>query len=214
MWTRALVGARGDGSIYTYRMPGRLFARLPRPWRIALDWVLTIVGAVVLVLLIKAFVVNPYRIPSPSMEPTLHCGKPQTGCQASFSDRVLANRFIYHFRSPHRGDIVVFDAPAEAKQRCGEGGTYVKRIIGLPGEIVSERSGRVFIDGKPLNEPYVKYRDHESGRWGPVPHGEYFMMGDNRAESCDSRTWGPVSRGELIGPVFMTYWPPNRISFY
>jgi len=197
-------------------MPGRLFARLPRPWRIALDWALTIVGAIVLVLLVKAYVVNPYRIPSPSMEPTLHCGKPQSGCLASFSDRVLANRFIYHFRSPHRGDIVVFDAPPEAKQRCGEGGTYVKRIIGLPGETVSERHGQVLIDGKLLNEPYVKaqFRDDGSGHWGPLPHGDYFMMGDNRAESCDSRTWGPVPRHDLIGPVFMTYWPPNRISFY
>ena len=188
--------------------------RLPRPWRVAIDWIVTIVGAVAIVLLIKAYVVNPYRIPSSSMEPTLHCARPQIGCEAHFSDRVLANRFIYHFRDPHRGEIVVFKTPAEAKVKCGAGGTFVKRIIGLPGETVRERSGRIFINGKFLKETYVQpqNRDFESGRWY-VPKGHYFMMGDNRAQSCDSRRWGSVPRSDLIGPVFMIYWPPNRIGF-
>ncbi len=192
----------------------RLTRGLPRPWRIAIDWTLTIVGAVAIVLLIKAYVVNPYRIPSSSMEPTLHCARPQPGCLARFSDRVLANRFIYHFRDPHRGDIVVFNTPPEAKLRCGAGGTFVKRIIGLPGDVVRERSGKIYIDGKFLKEPYVKpqNRDFDSGRW-VVPKGRYFMMGDNRAESCDSRRWGSVPRSDLIGPVFAVYWPPNRIGF-
>jgi signal peptidase I len=192
----------------------RLTRGLPRPWRIAIDWTLTIVGAVAIVLLIKAYVVNPYRIPSSSMEPTLHCARPQPGCLARFSDRVLANRFIYHFRDPHRGDIVVFNTPPEAKQKCGAGGTFVKRIIGLPGDVVRERSGKIYIDGRFLREPYVKpqNRDFDSGRW-VVPKGHYFMMGDNRAESCDSRRWGSVPRGDLIGPVFAVYWPPNRIGF-
>jgi len=189
--------------------------RLPRPWRIAIDWIVTIVAAVAIVLLVKAYVVNPYRIPSPSMEPTLHCGKPQPGCRARFSDRVLANRFIYHFRDPKRGEIVVFHAPAAAAQDCGSGGTYVKRIIGLPGEVLSERNGQVFIDGKALSEPYVpsSERDHQTRRFGPIPANHYFMMGDNRVQSCDSRIWGPVDRGALIGPVFFVYWPPTRIGF-
>jgi signal peptidase I len=192
----------------------RLTRGLPRPWRIAIDWTLTIVGAVAIVLLIKAYVVNPYRIPSSSMEPTLHCARPQPGCLARFSDRVLANRFIYHFRDPHRGDIVVFNTPPAAKEKCGAGGTFVKRIIGLPGEVVRERNGRIYIDGKYLKEHYVKpqNRDFDSGRWA-VPKGRYFMMGDNRAESCDSRRWGSVPRSDLIGPVFAVYWPPNRIGF-
>jgi len=190
----------------------RLTRRLPRPWRIAIDWIVTIAGAILIVLAIKAWVVNPYRIPSSSMEPTLHCGKPGQGCLARFSDRVLANRFIFHFRKPHRGEIVVFKTPQEAKDKCGAGGTFVKRIIGLPGETVSERSGRIFIDGKPLKEPYVNFHDFENGQW-KVPQGRYFMMGDNRPQSCDSRRWGAVPRSNLIGPVFFVYWPPNRIGF-
>ena len=126
---------------------------------------MTIAGAIAIVLLIKAFVVNPYRIPSSSMEPTLHCGEPGSGCLARFSDRVLANRFIYHFRDPERGEIVVFKTPPRAQERCGAGGTFVKRIIGLPGETVRERDGRIFIDGRPLREPYIteENRDFDSG---------------------------------------------------
>src|SRR5881398_1352567 len=134
----------------------RLLSRLPRRWRIAVDWVVTIVAAVAIVLLVKAYVVNPYRIPSPSMEPTLHCGKPQAGCRARFSDRVLANRFIYHFRDPKRGEIVVFNTPKLAEQECGSQGTFVKRLIGLPGDVWEERAGYVYIDGKKLDEPYIR----------------------------------------------------------
>jgi signal peptidase I len=193
----------------------RLTGGLPRPWRIAIDWIVTIAGAIAIVLAIKAWVVNPYRIPSSSMEPTLHCARPQVGCEARFSDRVLANRFIYHLRSPHRGEIVVFKTPEAAQDRCGASGTFVKRLIGLPGETVSEQRGTVFIDGRKLNEPYVRpgRRDNETGTWH-VPQGEYFFMGDNRSQSCDSRRWGAVPRKDLIGKVFATYWPPNRISFH
>ena len=193
----------------------RLTTGLPRPWRIAIDWIVTIAGAVGIVLAIKAWVVNPYRIPSSSMEPTLHCARPGVGCEARFSDRVLANRFIYRFRSPHRGEIIVFKTPREAQERCGASGTFVKRLIGLPGDTVSERNGFVSIDGRRLSEPYVRpgRRDHETGTWH-VPTGEYFFMGDNRSQSCDSRRWGAVPRKDLIGKVFATYWPPNRISFH
>jgi signal peptidase I len=193
----------------------RLTAGLPRPWRIAIDWIVTIAGAVGIVLAIKAWVVNPYRIPSSSMEPTLHCARPGPGCEARLSDRVLANRFIYHFRSPHRGEIIVFNTPKAAQNRCGASGTFVKRLIGLPGETVHESNGTVFIDGRRLNEPYVKpdRRDHETGTWR-VGKGAYFFMGDNRSQSCDSRRWGSVPRKDLIGEVFATYWPPTRISFH
>jgi signal peptidase I len=193
----------------------RVSTGLPAPWPTVIDWVVTIVVAVGAVLAIKAWVVNPYRIPSSSMEPTLHCAEPQPGCLANYSDRVLANRFIYHFRDPHRGDIVVFNTPPLALEKCGAGGTFVKRIIGLPGDTVLERRGRVSINGQPLDEPYVPQSERNpqaNGRW-TVPQGAYFMMGDNRAQSCDSREWGSVPRSDLIGPVFSVYWPPQRISF-
>jgi signal peptidase I len=202
-----------------------LFPNLPHGWRVAIDWVVTIAGAVAIVLAIKAWVVNPYRIPSSSMEPTLHCARPAQGCEASTSDRVLANRFIYHFRDPKRTEIVVFNTPKLARQECGSEGTFVKRLIGLPGEVWEERGGFVYINGKRLNEPYIKpaRRDHQTlgladipprGKYTRIPSGYYLMMGDNRNSSCDSRRWGLVPRKNLIGKVFATYWPPSRISFH
>jgi signal peptidase I len=194
----------------------RATRNLPRGWRLAIDWVVTIVGAIAIVLAIKAWVVNPYRIPSSSMEPTLHCARPGSGCEARFSDRVLANRFIYHFRKPHRGDIIVFKTPPLAEERCGAGGTFVKRLIGLPGETWSEKNGYVYINGKKLIEPYIKSDRRDTATSYParkIPQGMYFMMGDNRTQSCDSREWGSVPRKNLIGEVFAVYWPPNRIGF-
>jgi signal peptidase I len=202
---------------------GRFFPNMPHGWRVALDWVFTIAGAIAVVLVIKAYVVNPYRIPSSSMEPTLHCARPGPGCEARFSDRVLANRFIYRFRDPKRGEVVVFNTPPLAKSRCGAGGTFVKRVIGLPGDVWSEKNGVIYINGKKLKEPYVKearrdFQSHKMSEIPPgglkrIPKGFYLMMGDNRAQSCDSRVWGLVPRKNLIGEVFFTYWPPNRISF-
>jgi signal peptidase I len=194
---------------------GRVFPNLPHGVRVALDWVITIAGAILIVLAIKQWVVNPYRIPSSSMEPTLHCARPAPGCEARFSDRVLANRFIYDFEEPKRGQIIVFQTPPLAAVRCGAGGTFVKRLIGLPGDTVMEKDGYVYINGKRLDEPYIQAsrRDHEPARTWHVPKGYYFFMGDNRSQSCDSRVWGPVPRKNLIGEVFFVYWPPNRIGF-
>ncbi len=205
-----------DDDHHTWNPVTRATRGLPRGWRIAIDWLVTIVGAVAIVLAIKAWVVNPYRIPSSSMEPTLHCARPGSGCEARFSDRVLANRFIYHFRKPHRGDIIVFKTPPLAKEKCGAGGTFVKRLIALPGETWEEKNGFIYLNGKKLIEPYIKSDRRDSGTSYPprkVPDGTYFMMGDNRTQSCDSREWGPVPRKNLIGEVFAVYWPPNRIGF-
>jgi len=200
----------------------RLFPNLPHGLRTVIDWAATIAGAVVIVLAVKAWVVNPYRIPSPSMEPTLHCARPEPDCEAGSSDRVLANRFIYHFHSPRRGDIVVFHAPATAKRAC-IGGIFVKRIIGLPGEAWSERNGVTYINGRRLLESYVtpSRRDGDSktlrdvpplGELRRIPAQMYLMEGDNRAHSCDSRVWGLVPRANIIGKVVLTYWPLNRLG--
>ncbi len=198
----------------------RLFPNLSKRQRSAIDWALTIVFAVLIVLGLKAWVVNPYRIPSASMEPTLHCGRPGEDCEAGSSDRVLANRFIFHFRNPKRGEIVVFNAPARAALIC-ESGVFVKRIVGVPGDRWEERHGYVYIDGKRLQEPYVKQdrRDTESLQLSDllpgatvIPEDKYLMMGDNRRQSCDSRRWGLVPRSALIGEVFLTYWPLGRIA--
>ncbi|HET7572462.1 MAG TPA: signal peptidase I [Gaiellaceae bacterium] len=192
--------------------------RLPEPWRTVADWVVAIAFAAAFVLVFEAEVAKPYRIPSSSMEPALHCAKPGQWCLGSENDRVVANRLAYRFGSPKRGQIVVFTAPAGAS-KCGgaeAGTTFVKRLIGLPGDRVAERGGVVYVNGKRLAEPYVDpaYRDAVTHSWGRVPPGRYFFMGDDRIHSCDSRTWGTVPRKSLIGPVVLTYWPLDRIGLH
>src|SRR4051794_11126175 len=168
----------------------RATSRLPQPWRTILDWALTITVAIAFVLVFESEVAKPYRIPSSSMEPTLHCAKPGPECLGSFNDRIIANRLAYDFGSPKRGQIVVFKTtPAAATCGQGDGGSpFVKRLIGLPGDTVSERNGFIFINGKRLAEPYVDpaLRDPETGTWR-VAAGHYFFLGDDRAFSCDSR---------------------------
>lgn len=192
---------------------GRLLNGFPRPLQALVGWAFTIAVAVAIVLGLRAEIASPYRIPSSSMEPTLHCARPAEGCLSGSSDRILANRFIYRFRAPQRGEIVVFQTPPRTREACAEGGTFVKRIVGLPGETIAERDGVISVNGRRLIEPYVlpAERDLRSGTWPRIPAGQYFMMGDNRRNSCDSRDWGTVPRGNLIGPVFLTYWPPDRL---
>ena len=130
---------------------------------------------------------------------------------------MIANRLAYRFGGPERGQIVVFAAPpAGSKCDAGEGGTFFKRLIGLPGERVTERNGYIYINGRRLAEPYIDpdFRGTESGAWPRVGPNDYFFLGDNRIHSCDSRTWGTVPRKSLIGPVLFTYWPPTRLSLH
>ena len=176
-----------------------------------LDWGLTLAIAAGAVLVFQAEVAKPYRIPSASMEPTLHCAKPVRGCRARLADRVIANRLVYRFHAPRRGDILVFKAPARVEAACDAAGTFVKRVIGLPGEDVAMRDGYVFIDGSRLREPYLRpdFRGDETGDWR-VASGGYFVLGDNRTMSCDSRRWGAVPRQNVIGRAEIIYWPPNR----
>jgi signal peptidase I len=183
-----------------------------------LEWLVTIAVAAGVVLAFEAEVATPYRIPSASMEPRLHCARPEQGCRARFADRVIACRICYRLGDPRRGQVVVFHSTGRAATDCGEGGVYVKRLIGLPGDTVYEdERSRIWVNGRLLREPYIApaVRDadtsHRNTRWR-VPRGRYFLLGDNRAASCDSRVWGTVPRSSLIGPVVATYWPPTRLG--
>jgi signal peptidase I len=186
------------------------------------ELIVTIAVAVGFALLIQAFVVKPYRIPSQSMVPTLTVGQ-----------RVLANRLIQH---PSVGDVVVFHPPVGADamacgnnsqgeghaQPCdrptpGESGqTFIKRVVAGPGDRLSISNGHVIRNGKRESDPYIKPCVAGGFCNFPktitIPPGHYFMMGDNRGESDDSRFWGPVPDKWIIGVAFFTYWPPDRVG--
>ena len=182
--------------------------------RVTVDWILTIVGAVAIVLAIKAWVVNPYRIPSSSMEPTLHCARPGAFCEARWSDRVLANRFVYRFRDPKRGEIVVFKTPPKAQLRCGAGGTFVKRLIGLPGrDRARDRRPRLHQRQAALGAVHPPRPARPQSHAG-LQGAEGGVLHDGRQPPAVVRLplVGSVPRKNLIGEVFAVYWPPNRIS--
>jgi signal peptidase I len=178
------------------------------------DLLLTLIAAVLIAYGVQRFVVKPYRIPTGSMERTLHARV----------DRVLAVRFIYRFEDPRRGDILVFHPNGVGGQALYGSHvatvTYIKRLVGLPGEWVQATHGHVQICTRPagrdcrtLKEPYVSSQQTD---FGPihVPAGHYFMMGDNREFSDDSRDWGSIRKSQIIGRAFMIYWPPTRIRFF
>jgi signal peptidase I len=144
-----------------------------------------------------------FRVPSSSMEPTLQCARPTPGCTSHTSDVVAVRS--YGPSAPRRFDIVVFTTPQAAQLECGAGGTFIKRLIGLPGDTVTDRRGWILVNGKPLTEPYIsaarRAQDSGFGTWHVQP-AHYFLLGDNRGLSCDSRIWGSVPRKNLIGKVY------------
>ena len=188
-----------------------------------------VVVALGLALAVQAWLVKPYRIPSGSMEPTLKIGQ-----------RILVDRIGMHFGSPHIGEVMVFHPPADytscADPKQGETSddtfepqacdhlqtqeasvTFVKRVVGLPGDHLKIIDGHVWRNGKKESAPYAVPCGNNPVCNFPktivVPKGDYYMMGDNRPDSEDSRFWGPVPRRWLIGDVFLTYWPIDRIGF-
>jgi len=167
--------------------------------RSGFEWVIVGVGAFCVWFVVQMFVAQAFTIPSESMEPTLMKG-----------DRVLVNKVAHRFGDVHRGDVVVFEGTAS---RCGTFHYLVKRVVGLPGETVEGRGGRVWVDGEPLAEDYlpagVETRDFDPV---VVPGSSYWMMGDNRVGSCDSRVFGPVEESAMVGPVAVRFWPPNRFG--
>jgi signal peptidase I len=191
------------------------------------ELVVIVLVAIGLALAIQAFVIKPYRIPSGSMEPTLKVGQ-----------RVLVNRIGMHLGGPHVGEIVVFHPPRDAEQQvCGpaphmvvpgsaacstpepeEGGVnFIKRIVAGPGDTLYIKEGHAYRNGKREHDPYINPCGGGSECNFPtpikIPAGHWFMMGDNRGESDDSRFWGPVPTSWIIGGAFVTYWPPDRIGF-
>ena len=185
------------------------------------ELVLIVVVALGLALAIQAFLVKPYRIPSESMEPTLDVGQ-----------RVLVSRVNYKISDPDRGDVVVFHPPVGAESNeCGaqhsedqvcprpvkeeSGVNFIKRIVALPGDTIAVRNGYAVVNGKEQHPDYIRPCSPGScdfPRPVKVPPGHFFMMGDNRGASDDSRFWGPVPEDWLIGQAFFTYWPIKRIG--
>ena len=194
-----------------------------------LELILIIAIALGLALAIQAFIVKPYRIPSGSMEPTLQIGQ-----------RVLVNRIGERFSEPHVGEIAVFHPPVGAEQeQCGEANqgrgfsapcsqvvpkednsvNFIKRVVAGPGDTIFIREGHLYRNGKREGDSFTypcKGSPEEYCNFLTpikVPAGHWFMMGDNRGKSDDSRFWGPVPTSWIIGGAFFTYWPPDRIGF-
>jgi signal peptidase I len=188
------------------------------------ELVVIVAVALGLALGIQAFLVKPYRIPSESMVPTLEIGQ-----------RVLVNRIGSRFGGPSIGDVTVFHPPAGSEtNQCGapqpDGAAcsrptrgrsnvnFIKRVVAGPGDRVAIEGGHVILNGRRQKEPFARFEGCSNGdcdfpRAITVPAGMYFMMGDNRGASDDSRFWGPVPRKWVIGGAFATYWPPDRIGF-
>lgn len=152
--------------------------------------------AVLLAVVIRLFVLEPFYIPSGSMEPTL-----------KENDRIIVSKLNYRFQEPRRGDIVVFKFPKDTKRN------FVKRLIAVGGETVAIKNSRLYINGEPVPENYLppglRFKD-----FGPVevPPDYYFMLGDNRNNSDDSRAWGFLSENLIVGKAVVIYWPPDRFG--
>lgn len=162
------------------------------------DWGETIVVALVLALIIRAFFLQVFWIPSGSMEPTL-----------DINDRIVVNKVVYNFRPPKRFEIIVFRAvPAMGEEKKD----LIKRVVGLPGETLEVKDGIININGSPVAESHTLNQDYAS--FGPIeiPPDSYFVMGDNRPASADSRYWGFLPKKNVIGQAFIRIWPLTKLG--
>ncbi len=182
-----IPGARSDdrGS-----PPHRIFDELK-------SWFRDILFAFATAIFIVIFVIQPVKVEGTSMLPRL-----------VDQERIFVNRFIYRFSDIHRGDIVVFWYPRDRSK------SFIKRVVAVPGDTVEIRYGAVFVNGQKVDEPYLnpEYRDHDSFRREMVPPGQYFVLGDHRNSSNDSRNWGFVSRDLIYGKAVFRYWPMSRLG--
>jgi signal peptidase I len=197
------------GVLATLRLTVPFMSRVPSNFRsTVVEFLDSAIMALALVfLIIKPFIVQAFWIPSDSMVPTLQR-----------NDRILVNKFVYHFREPQRGDVVVFQAPPRALSMSfgdnHEKKDFIKRVVGLPGDEIKVHEGEVSVNGKTLKEPYISeappYEFPEGGDSYKVPKGSLFVLGDNRPNSNDSHRWGPLPRNRLLGKAFIIFWPPGR----
>ncbi len=184
----------------------RFFRQNPKEW--ARDkwknWGEPFLVAAILAIVIRSFVLGPYKIPTGSMIPTLMVG-----------DRIFVDKISYRLRPPRRGDIIVFKYPLDKKK------DFVKRLAGLPGDQIEIKAGKLYINSKVVEDPpfsehyYYNREEWEYGKSGKkiaVPPDYYFVLGDNSAQSSDSRNWGFVSKKNLVGRAFVIWWPPRRIK--
>lgn len=197
-------GASGGGAGRRGRTPAQRRKRSARRW--VVEWVVIILIALVVAFVVRTYVAQTFFVPSTSMYPTLKAG-----------DRIVVDKLAYDLHSIHRGDIIVFKRPPA--EDCGGPVVpdLVKRVIGLPDETISARDGHVYITGKVLPEPWLpKVNSTYTANFGPVhvPSGQYFVMGDNRVNSCDSRMWGTVKRSYIVGKVDLIIWPLSQFRFF
>jgi signal peptidase I len=171
----------------------------PNPW---VEGLQTIGLSVILAFGIRTFVAEARYIPSGSMLPTLE-----------IDDRLVVEKVSYYFNPPERGDIVVFWPPETLTPPGERRDAFIKRIIGLPGDVVEIRDGKVFVNEEPIEEDYIQ--EPPNYQWGPeeVPQGEYLVLGDNRNSSYDSHSWGFVPEENIIGKALVRFWPPRRLGW-
>lgn len=171
---------------------------MPRLKHWVFDWAETIVVALILALVIRAFFLQVFWIPSGSMEPTL-----------DIKDRIVVNKVAYHFRLPRRLEITVFRQVASADNEKRD---LIKRLVGLPGEKLQLKDGVIYINDQPVKADHTMNQDFAN--FGPIiiPPASYFVMGDNRPASADSRFWGFLPEKNLIGPAFLRIWPLTRFG--
>jgi len=180
-------------------------------------WIVELVGvvvvAIVIAVVLRTFVLATYSIPSGSMEPTLQVG-----------DRIVVDKLAYHLHGVGTGNIIVFSTPPTENCAGPPVADLVKRVIGLPGQDISLSDGNVYINGRLLPEPWLPAGTQtEPGPFGApyslhhayqIPKGDVYVMGDNRADSCDSRYWGPVAESTIVGKVDVRIRPISRIGFF
>lgn len=165
--------------------------------RLFREFIETIVMTLVVFLLLVTFVVQGFKVYGSCMEPNLHTG-----------ERLLGNKFIYHFEKPNRGDIVVFRYPADPRK------VFIKRVVALPGDTIEIHRGKLFVNKKPMTEDYVKTSAHGDYPSERIASGHVFVLGDNRDESNDSRFWGELPIDNIQARAWLRYWPIPKIAVF